>query len=446
MASARECLTPAQVRTGLGLLVGLLGAIGLLLLTHRSVYPYVWRYSRLYVLGLATYALVLLAVVALAWFGARPVARLLRFRVVRAGALLILGFGLILLVLEGVLALLPARLWDPDPQARDGAIFARQEPPLHHVRPANSREMIVSPHGEFRVEVRINSDSLRDVERPVAKPPGTLRILVLGDSMVEAVQVELEATFPKRLERSLAAALARPVDVINAGVASSSPTTEYLMLKYKGLKYSPDVVVMAFFPADVQDDWIYRKDLVFDERGVPLVRASRDENLRASLGPALLAHWRGLRFVLGHALGFTRSAFTDLAVSIFDAHEDAREREAWALTTTAIRATRDLAVTHGARFALMAVPYPVQVAGDGRMVGRAGPEVTRLLTASARPQQVLARFSREQEIPYLDLLPALRGSSAHPLFFARDQHLTPLGHAVTARAVAAFLRERGLVR
>src|SRR5207253_9473107 len=40
--------------------------------------------------------------------------------------------------------------------------------------------------------VRINSDGLRDREHAKAKPPNTMRIAVLGDSFVEALQVPHE--------------------------------------------------------------------------------------------------------------------------------------------------------------------------------------------------------------------------------------------------------------
>ncbi|MGH9361926.1 MAG: SGNH/GDSL hydrolase family protein, partial [Thermoanaerobaculia bacterium] len=53
--------------------------------------------------------------------------------------------------------------------------------------------------GRWRQEgdapVRINRDGLRDEEHPVAKPPGELRIALLGDSMVEALQVPRDRTF-----------------------------------------------------------------------------------------------------------------------------------------------------------------------------------------------------------------------------------------------------------
>src|SRR5438552_2622971 len=43
----------------------------------------------------------------------------------------------------------------------------------------------------------INAEGWRDVAHELAKPPGVYRIAVLGDSYVEALQVELEQTFWK---------------------------------------------------------------------------------------------------------------------------------------------------------------------------------------------------------------------------------------------------------
>src|SRR5207342_2150916 len=56
---------------------------------------------------------------------------------------------------------------------------------------------------EGRALVEINSDGMRDREYPLQKPAGTVRIAVLGDSFAEAMQVSLEDSFPKLLEKSL---------------------------------------------------------------------------------------------------------------------------------------------------------------------------------------------------------------------------------------------------
>src|SRR6202022_1411789 len=51
-----------------------------------------------------------------------------------------------------------------------------------------------------RSRVQINSLGLRDAERDPVKTPGTVRVGLLGDSTVEAVQVSQEATFASLAE------------------------------------------------------------------------------------------------------------------------------------------------------------------------------------------------------------------------------------------------------
>ena len=58
---------------------------------------------------------------------------------------------------------------------------------------------------EGRASATINSAGFRDREHPLAKPPDTIRIAVLGDSFAEAVQVPLELTFWSVLEDELQA-------------------------------------------------------------------------------------------------------------------------------------------------------------------------------------------------------------------------------------------------
>ena len=57
---------------------------------------------------------------------------------------------------------------------------------------------------EGQAQFRINSAGFRDIERKHAKPAGTFRIAVLGDSYVEALQVPLENAFWSVLESELA--------------------------------------------------------------------------------------------------------------------------------------------------------------------------------------------------------------------------------------------------
>ena len=72
---------------------------------------------------------------------------------------------------------------------------------------------------------RINTLGWRDVERSRDRQAGVLRVAVLGDSFVEALQVELDSTFCRIAERELARRLDRPVEVMNFG-RSGTTTSE----------------------------------------------------------------------------------------------------------------------------------------------------------------------------------------------------------------------------
>lgn len=136
----------------------------------------------------------------------------------------------------------------------------------------------------------------------------------------------------------------------------------------------------------------------------------------------------------------------DPAVSIFQPEYTVLEHEAWKLTKTAIAATSDLTRAHGAEFVLMVIPYAVQVSPREGVAGSRRLKIPDFLRSSTKPQQVLAEFTAEKRMDYLDLLPTLRNAGVHPLFFDYDMHFTPKGHEVVARALASFLLERDLVR
>ncbi|MGB0579989.1 MAG: SGNH/GDSL hydrolase family protein [Limisphaerales bacterium] len=105
------------------------------------------------------------------------------------------------------------------------------------------------PHFEastFGYPLSINSKGLRDREYPYEKPAGVKRILVLGDSFAWGYGVGDEHIFTEVLEEKLAGG-EQKWDVINAGVSGYGTDQEYLFLKNEGLKYQPDVVLLAFY-------------------------------------------------------------------------------------------------------------------------------------------------------------------------------------------------------
>ncbi len=102
--------------------------------------------------------------------------------------------------------------------------------------------------------ILVNKDGLRDREHTKEKPPKTYRIAVLGDSFAEALQVPMEKTFwwkmRKQLNKKCSALGDRKVEVINFGVQGYGTAQELMTLRHKVWEYSPDLVILAFFPGN----------------------------------------------------------------------------------------------------------------------------------------------------------------------------------------------------
>lgn len=98
---------------------------------------------------------------------------------------------------------------------------------------------------------RINAMGWRDRERSVKKPPHTRRIAVIGDSYVEAFQVELGRTFLARAEDRFRATRAPGVDsvqVMNFGRSGMSQAEESIVLDRDVFPCEPDEVLLLFTP------------------------------------------------------------------------------------------------------------------------------------------------------------------------------------------------------
>jgi hypothetical protein len=108
--------------------------------------------------------------------------------------------------------------------------------------------------GVSRIE--INDDGMRGPEVSLAKPPGTYRIALLGDSFIEAFEVPYDSTVGEVLERRLSALRGTPVEVLNFGVGGYGTTQELLTLRHKVWKYSPDLVLLAVTTGnDISDNY-----------------------------------------------------------------------------------------------------------------------------------------------------------------------------------------------
>lgn len=95
----------------------------------------------------------------------------------------------------------------------------------------------------------INKYGWRDKNWTLKKEPNTYRIAVIGDSYVEALQVESERTFLSLSEKALNDNNIK-VELMNFGRSGFTQTEELIILKEQVINFSPDMVMLFFLPSN----------------------------------------------------------------------------------------------------------------------------------------------------------------------------------------------------
>ena len=105
--------------------------------------------------------------------------------------------------------------------------------------------------GEYDFPFRINAQGLRDDHDYAEAHPGVTRILLVGDSFVFGVGVDLPDTLGKQLERALNETHPpQPVEVVAAGVPSYGIDGYALLIERWVPRLHPDLVIVALYPGN----------------------------------------------------------------------------------------------------------------------------------------------------------------------------------------------------
>lgn len=345
------------------------------------------------------------------------------------------------------------------------------------------------------IPIQMNSKGLRDREIPYDKPTGAYRILVLGDSMVDATQILSEETFPKRLESLLIeGGGGRRFEVVNAGAGGYGTDNELLFFRHEGRKYQPDLVLLAFsIVTDVYDNSAEllpvgtpgkptKPWFVLEGEHLRLLNFPCDCTRRIETGPIALAK----AFLRSHSLAYllakrglienlprladamvgaglvkplyrqTSYLMVDgipLAYWNFSAEQSPVWQRAWRLTgKLLVKLKEEVEGQHG-RLLVISIPAGEQVYGDlWRKALDTYPNLRRHAWDLDKPDRILTGLLQESKIPYLNLVPHLRrysesGGKGLYVGTQEDHHLSAEGHAVVAELMYRFLiAEDALVR
>lgn len=382
------------------------------------------------------------------------------------GRLLVVLFGLILpfLLLEASLRLLGP--WPPG--GYDTGAYIERDEQLGHFHVRGYEGWMKAR--EFTTFIKISPLGLRDRRTTYEKPAGTFRILLIGDSFLEGVQVPQSEGVAERLEALLNQDGSRQIDVINAGVAAFGTAQELLLYENDLYQYQPDMVVLMFYVGnDVKNNSHLleipggKKELALK----PYFDLDRDGALVLIPGPppkpqnpaiGVLRHccW-SYNMLEGNVFGMLGEAYhrEDIEVvggarvpfrDIYDTSLDSSWRRAWRITEALLARLQSGTQAQGAPLVLVGVPdwralnnetFRHTILGDGRRDHGASPDA---------PTNRLGEIAERLGAPYVNLLPTFQTETERgtgPFYLPLDGHWNSDGHALAARALADALRSLG---
>jgi lysophospholipase L1-like esterase len=333
-----------------------------------------------------------------------------------------------------------------------------------HLIPGQSG-WVVRGH-EYRTYVKISAQGYRDVPHKVQKGEGVFRIVVLGDSNAEAMPVPLEESFPRLLEKELSRRQGMRVEVLNAGVSNYGTASDLLWLRRDGVRYQPDLVLLAFSAGNVMinspelektlipvygaDGEIKRVKPPFGKIGY-LARSKAYLYLRR----LLLVQHPGLagqlvRFGVLKAGGAAQTERNNIPTHyyVYATPADATWRRAWAHTERLLSDLQEESQRIGARFMVAILSSREEVYPEWwKEEFQTYPKMRQLQWDLDAPWHRIASICEARAIPYLALTPILRAArNGVPLHYHYDGHLTPAGNQLVAQELAKYLLAHGLLR
>lgn len=334
---------------------------------------------------------------------------------------------------------------------------------------------------EGRAYVRINRWGYRGPDWRLQKEAATTRITVIGDSFTEAQQVDEDRTFCAVAQRKLSTrcnGTARPqrrFEVLNFGVDGYGTAQELFTLKDDVWKFSPDVIVLAFFAGNdfrnnsvilegdqCQPFYVYRAgrltlDGPFDDsewfRFQCYARfQSRHSQLLNVLGSARsrirgrLRGWEWKKQMRGvpRAAHVKRPTWQEPGVNdlIYRPPLNQAWRDTWRVTEAEIDMIHQDAIRHHTLLLVLTLSTGIQVYPDAAMRARYLKAIGG--TSLFYPEQKTAEWGEKYGFPVLNLAPPMQAyADAHHVYFhgfpntrLGTGHWNELGHRMAGGLLA----------
>ncbi|MDW7759513.1 MAG: hypothetical protein SCM96_02620 [Acidobacteriota bacterium] len=315
---------------------------------------------------------------------------------------------------------------------------------------------------EFHNVSSRNRLGFHDYDYGVHKPDGTFRIVVVGDSFVEAKEVPISKNFAKILERKLNEFHDSRVEVLAFGRSGNGAVKNLEVLRDIGLCFQPDLVLMQFLSNDPIDDDPHG---AADQKRQNALRKEHVEDLSVLYPRYLLLEksrfnqilaLKTARWVQGiqtrkHA-DLDENRFVHASMLIFSHQHAGRWKDAWNNSQKHILQARDISLEAGSEFLLVSFPEFWRMGDEKsrwRYVRTISPDSHQDDWDFDMTDRRLERFCQKADVPFLSLVHEFRreySKSKKPFHFTYDMHLNERGHELAASILFEYIVQSPLLQ
>ncbi len=318
---------------------------------------------------------------------------------------------------------------------------------------------------ETRAPVRVELNSLGFRNGPLErrKPAGTVRVLMLGDSYLEGMQIPFHQLVSERLRVRLQQAMpAKRVEVLNGGVAGWGQSEQSLYLAQRAWPYEPDLVVSFLnLGNDLRDNWYRTGSPVrpsYELRGDSLVlHPPFLPPWKIFLRDRVLAHLaipKLVRMYFIHRFEWARLWAVKQGLILRNVGKPRSREEEDAVLEIGRRLYGRMAAEcarHRVPLVVLQFPYGLQLVRFYPDTSYTSSKLRRGAPGASQPYEYLgeemARFFLRSGMSFVraDSAFAAAVSRGDTLYIDFDGHWTARGHDVAASLLAEHILSRGLL-
>ena len=319
------------------------------------------------------------------------------------------------------------------------------------------------------ITYRTNSIGFVDDEHEVEKPKDTKRLLFLGDSYTEALQVAFEKNFHQLIEKKYNSLdIAQKIEVMSMGMSGFNTAQELIAYRKYGKGFKPDVVVLMFtLGNDVSgnsSELFYSKTKpFFDVIGEKLVQTHTPQRYESSFFKKIFTDYlEAPRFIYNkanknpifaqlfsasHNTGAEKKEDKELstpdnAVFLSLKNPPLVWQKAWDITIKLIQTIHEETKQNGAQFVFILVPTDAQIFPERvkKIIEQSDSAIDYDLSLS---DGVLNKLAQDNHFFYYSLAEALKPLGDN--IGIPDGHFSYQAHEIVSEAILNFLKSNNIL-